>query len=131
MDRIQFKVVKENFDDVIKLVGNAKQRIVIQENDQDRAALIPIEDLALLENLDGETDVPVEHVPVRDVKKHLSEDLAQVADRQERIVVQEDGKDLVALVPARDLEVLENLDSRLDIEAAKRLLQKKLEQDDD
>ena len=130
MERIQFDVVKRNFDDVIKLVGNAKQRIVVRENDQDRAALIPLEDLALLENLDGDKNVAVEHVSVANVKKHFSEDLAQVADREQRIVLQEGGNDLIAMVPGRDLEVLENLDSRLDIEAAKRLLQKEMDKDD-
>lgn len=131
MERIQFEVVRGNLDDVLKLVGNARQRIVIQENGRDRAALISLEDFALLENLDGDLNIPVEHVPLRDVKKYFSEDLAQVADREERIVIQEDGKDLAALVPGRDLALLENLDSRLDIEAAKRLLEQELKRDDD
>jgi len=131
VERIQFEVVRGNLDDVLKLVGNARQRIVIQENGRDRAALISLEDFALLENLDGDLNIPVEHVPLRDVKKYFSEDLAQVADREERIVIQEDGKDLAALVPGRDLALLENLDSRLDIEAAKRLLEQELKRDDD
>ncbi len=127
---MQVDVVKKNFDDVLKLVGNARQRIVIQEGGQDRAALIPLEDIALLENLDGDKDIAVEHVPVADVKKHLSDDLAQVADREERIIMQVDGEDLAAIVPGRDLALLENLDSRLDIEAAKRLLQQEMDKDD-
>lgn len=116
--------VKKNFRDVVLLVGNGRQRILIQEKGRDRAALIPLEDLALLENLDGDRDVAVEHVSIEDVRRHLSEDLALVADRDERILVQDRGVDLACLVPGRDLAVLENLDASLDMEAARRSLEK-------
>lgn len=126
MERIQASVVKRNFGDCLKLVANARHRIVVQEGDVDRAALISLEDMALLENLDGDANIEVEHVAIEEVKKHLSEDLAQVADREERIVLKDGDKEIAVLVPKRDLATLENLDSRLDIEAAKRLLQERM-----
>ena len=47
----------------------------------------------------------------------------------QRIVIRDGGKDIACLVPRRDLDVLQNLDDRLDIEAAKRLLQQELDDD--
>lgn len=129
MERIPVDEVRRNFSDVLLLVGNGKQRIVIQKDGHDHAAFIPLEDLALLENLDGDAEVAVEHVPVVEVRRHLNEDLDQVAGREERIVLIQSGKDVVALVPRRDLCVLENLDTRIDIEAAKRLLEKEIHKD--
>lgn len=124
MNRIPIDEVKGNFDDVLLLVSNGKQRMVITEGDEAKAALIPLEDLALLENLDGDANIEKETVPRAEVHAHLSEDLDQVASREERIVVRDGKKDIAALVPERDLATLEGLDSRLDIEAAKRLLEK-------
>lgn len=129
VDRIDLEEAKRNFSDVLKLVANAKQRIVIAHEGKDLGALIPLEDFALLERLDGDVDVPVEHVVAAEVMRHLEEDLVVVSSEAERIVVRESGKDVACLVPPRDLSVLQNLDDRLDIEAAKRLLQKELDDD--
>lgn len=124
MNRIPIDEVKANFEDVLLLVSNGKQRMVITDGGTARAALIPLEDLALLENLDGDANIEKETVARDEVHAHLSEDLEQVAGREERIVVRDGATDVAALVPQRDLATLENLDSRLDIEAAKRLLEK-------
>lgn len=126
MERIQLDEVKRNFNDVLLLVQNGKQRVVIVEQGRGRAAFISLEDLALLENLDGEKEVTVERVAAAEVKRHLTQDVALVADRVERIIVHKDGVDLVALVPERDLALLENLDARIEINAAARLLKKKI-----
>jgi len=123
VNRISIEEVKANFEDALLLASNGKQRLVITEDGEDRAALIPLEDLALLENLDGDAPIEKETVPRAEVQAHLSEDLAQVAGREERIVVIDDKEELAVLVPSRDLATLEGLDTRLDIEAAKRLLE--------
>ena len=130
MDRIQIAEAKSNFDDVIKLVSNAKQRMVIADQGREFAALIPLEDLALLERLDGDANIPVERVDRAEVLRHLEEDLKLVSEQSQRIVVTDANEEKVALVPQRDLSTLQNLDDRLDIEAAKRLLQRELEEDD-
>lgn len=129
MKRLPLDEIQENLDDALLLVSNAKQRIVIQDEDEDRAALVPLEDLELLENLDGDANVEVEHLSLDEVKKHFAEDLSQVSDREERIVLRKDDVDVVALVPGRDLATLENLDARIDIEAAKRLLENEIQKD--
>lgn len=127
MERIEISEVKKYFGDVVKLVANGRQRILVREKSKDRAAFIPLEDLALLENLDRGKNVPVEHVPAADVKKHLHDDLAEVVNRQERMILQENGKDVLAIVPFRDVALLEGLDEQLDMEAAKRLLEKQMD----
>lgn len=130
MERIELDEVKKNFGDVLKLVENAKQRIAVTSGGVELAALIPLEDLALLEKLDGDVDVPVEHVPAAEVMRHLDDDLKLVAAEAQRIVIQEKRGDVACLVPKRDLATLQELDDRLDIEAAKRLLQKELDDED-
>lgn len=131
VERLQVDEVKANFDDVMNLVANTRQRIVIAAGGRDKAALIPVEDVALLERLDGDLNVPVERVAAAEVVSHIEADLDLVADQSQRIIVLVDGREVVALVPPRDLTTLMNLDDRLDIEAAKRLLQRELEEEDD
>ena len=46
----------------------------------------------------------------------------RVAHRGERVVLERRGKPLAALVPVEDLEILEKLEDRLDIEAARAAL---------
>ena len=131
MDRIQIDEAKTNFEDVIKLVANAKQRIIVADDGREFAAFIPLEDLALLERLDGDVNIPVERVPDAEVLRHLEDDRMLVSEQAQRIVVKQGEEELVALVPQRDLSRLQNLDDRLDIEAAKRLLQRELEEEDE
>ncbi len=126
MERVSISEVKKSFADVLKLVANGKQRIVITDRGKDRAAIIPVEDLELLENLDRDVEVVVERVEAAQVRKHLSEDLNLVAHGTERIIVIDKKHELVALVPERDLTLLEQLDERLDIEAARRMLEERM-----
>ena len=42
MERIPLEEVRKNFDDVVNLVANAKQRFLVSLNDEDHAAIIPI-----------------------------------------------------------------------------------------
>jgi len=114
--------IADNFADVVALVSTAKQRVLVEENGVCRAAFISLEDMEVLETLDGDREVPTEHVTVRDVQQHLRDDVNEVFLRDERIVLRDDREDVAVLVPRRDVSVLENLDGRLDLEAAKRLL---------
>ena len=121
MERIPALEARQNFGDVVNLAANAKQRFLIHEKGRDRAAIIPLEDLALLEGLSG-NGVAVVRLTLGEIAFHLSEDLALVADREERMIVCQNGEEVAALVPSRDLALLESLDQRLDIEAAQQLL---------
>ena len=58
-------------------------------------------------------------ISVSDAREGLSEVINQVCYSGERIVLQRRGKDLVALVPVSDLELLESLEDAIDIDAAK------------
>ena len=60
-----------------------------------------------------------------DAREHFSEVMNQVGIKGERIVLQRNGKDLVAVVPVEDLELLEALEDRMDVAAAKRALKER------
>ncbi len=126
MERISLEEARSNLEDVLQLVGRARQRFAVRFGGKDRCAFVSLEDLALLEKLDGDVEIPKEFIDAADLKKHLSDEMKLVASGDERIVIREDKNDFVALVPTRDVATLEQLDARLDIEAAKRLLQQTL-----
>jgi prevent-host-death family protein len=56
---------------------------------------------------------------VNSVRKDLAETLNRVAYNGERVVVERRGKGVAAIVPVADLEFLEVLEDRLDLEAAR------------
>lgn len=52
----------------------------------------------------------------------FSDTLNRVAYRRERIVLRRRGRDIAAIVPIEDLELIEKLEDQLDVEAARRAL---------
>jgi len=56
------------------------------------------------------------------VRQDFAETLNEVVYRGERVVLQRRGKNLAAIVPMADFEVLEALEDRIDLEAARRAL---------
>ncbi len=61
-------------------------------------------------------------VTATEVRVHLSDMLSNVARKGSRVVVTRGGKKFAAFVPLEDLEFLEALENRLDIEDAKKAL---------
>jgi antitoxin Phd len=61
-------------------------------------------------------------LPASQVRKDFAEALNKVAYQHERIVLHRRGKDVAALVPVEDLELLEALEDQLDIEAADKAM---------
>jgi prevent-host-death family protein len=61
-------------------------------------------------------------VSVGQVREQLAETLNQVAYRGERIIIERRGKDVAALVPMEDVELLRALEDRIDIEEARAAL---------
>lgn len=55
-------------------------------------------------------------------REEFSDTLNRVAYSHERIVLRRRAKDIAALVPLEDLALLEQLEDRIDIEEAKRIL---------
>lgn len=62
---------------------------------------------------------------VTEVRDALAEALNRVAYGGERIVLERHGKQLAALVPVEDLELLEELEDRADVKAARKALREK------
>lgn len=54
-------------------------------------------------------------IPISDARKQLSDLGNRVSMRGERIVIGRQGKDLFALVPMEDLDLLERLEDKLDL----------------
>ena len=59
------------------------------------------------------------------IREQFADTLNRVAYGKERIVLRRRGKDLAAVVPIEDLAFLEELEDKLDIEAAKKALKEK------
>ena len=63
--------------------------------------------------------IPLE---VTDARQKLADTINRVAYGKERIVLRRRGKDIAALVPVEDLALLEELEDRSDMEAARAAL---------
>jgi len=59
---------------------------------------------------------------VADAERNLVRTVERVAEQHERVTLTSEGKPVAAIVPAEDLELLEALEDRLDIEQARRAL---------
>ena len=59
------------------------------------------------------------------IRERFSDTLNRVAYRGERFLLHRRGKPLAAIVPVEDLRVLEEMEDRIDIKAAKKALKEK------
>jgi prevent-host-death family protein len=64
-------------------------------------------------------------VPASQAREKFADILNEVAFQGERIRVQRSGKDIVAVVPIEDLELIEALEDRADLAAMKKALAEK------
>lgn len=62
------------------------------------------------------------HLRASKARKDFSDTINRVAYSGERIVLERHGKPVVAIVPVADLELLEKLEDRMDLEAARAAL---------
>jgi len=67
-------------------------------------------------------EVPMSKVTTVNARQQFSDIVNRSAYGKERIVLTRRGKEVVALVPIEDLNLLEELEDRLDIEAARKAL---------
>jgi len=56
-------------------------------------------------------------IPITEAREHLADLGNRVALRGERVIVERRGKNLFALVPVEDVELLERLEDQMDLEA--------------
>ena len=61
-------------------------------------------------------------ITISKAREDFAETLNRVAYRGERIILHRREKDVVAIIPIEDLELLEELEDRLDVEAAHEAL---------
>lgn len=59
---------------------------------------------------------------VGQVRDQFADALNQVAYRGDRIIIERRGKDIAAVVPMEDLELLEAFEDRIDLEKARAVL---------
>jgi len=64
-------------------------------------------------------------LPASEARIRFAEVVNDVAYRGERVVLQRHGKDVAAVVPVEDLALLEELEDRIDLEAARKALRDK------
>ena len=64
----------------------------------------------------------MDSIPISDARKQLSDLGNRVSLRGERIIIGRQGKGLFALVPLEDLDLLERLEDKMDIEAIRQRL---------
>jgi prevent-host-death family protein len=60
-----------------------------------------------------------------EARTQFSDVVNQVAFKGERVVLHRHGKDVAAIVPVEDLELLEELENRMDLDAARAALKEK------
>ena len=61
-------------------------------------------------------------VPISDARSQLADLGNRVSLRGERIIIERKGKHLFAFVPLEDLELLERLEDKMDLETIRRRL---------
>ncbi len=59
----------------------------------------------------------METISISDAREHLADLGNRVSLRGERLIVERRGKDLFALVSVEDLELLERIEDKLDLDA--------------
>lgn len=61
-------------------------------------------------------------LPISEAREHLADLGNRVALRGERIVIERRGKNLFALVPMEDVDLLERMEDEMDLDAIRKRL---------
>lgn len=64
----------------------------------------------------------MKHLKSTQIEKNFSTVVDEVAKEKERIILTQKGKELIALVPVEDAQLLEDLEDRHDLEEARKVL---------
>ncbi|MBA3343184.1 MAG: type II toxin-antitoxin system Phd/YefM family antitoxin [Gemmatimonadaceae bacterium] len=64
-------------------------------------------------------------IPASEARLQFADVINKVAFGGERFVLHRHGKDVAAIVPVEDLQLLENLEDRMDLELARAALKEK------
>ena len=80
MVRMNTSDVRHEFAEVINRAAYRGERIVLHRRGKDVAAIISLEDLALLERLEDENDLKAAKAALREAKKKGTKPLSQVME---------------------------------------------------
>lgn len=116
--------VRSNLQSVMFFVSEGRNRVVLVDGDEERGALISLDDLAMLEALsrNGESAIP------RVTPEEFRTNIREVVRRDARVILCDENVDIIAVVPKRDVEALESLDGKIDLEAAKQNLEQQMDE---
>ena len=62
-------------------------------------------------------------IPISKAREHLADIANRIALRGERVLIERRGKNLFALVPVKDLELLEHLEDKMDLDVVRERLE--------
>ncbi|HVA79500.1 MAG TPA: type II toxin-antitoxin system Phd/YefM family antitoxin [Candidatus Binataceae bacterium] len=68
-DAITTAAARQNFSDLINRVAYGKDRVVLTRRNRPLAAMVPIEDIALLEEIEDREDLKAARAALREVKR--------------------------------------------------------------
>ena len=127
MDRISVDEATRNLQDLLNVVANGKQRFVINNATEDLAAILSTEDLSLLETLDQDgSQAKAVSLDEASLQSQVAEKVAESAANNQRFIVTRGDREMAAIVPMKDIQMLVGLDGQIDLAAAKKLLDKQL-----
>ena len=127
MDRISVDEATRNLQDLLNVVANGKQRFVINNATEDLAAILSTEDLSLLETLDQDgSQAKAVSLDEASLQSQVAEKVADSAANTQRFIVTRGDREMAAIVPMKDIQMLVGLDGQIDLAAAKKLLDKQL-----
>ena len=61
-------------------------------------------------------------IPISEAREHLADIANRIALRGERVLIERRGKNLFALVSVEDLELLEHLEDKMDLDVVRERL---------
>ena len=68
-EAISTVAARRNFSELINRVAYAKDRILLSRRDRPLAAIVPIEDIALLEEIEDREDLKAARAAIREAKR--------------------------------------------------------------
>jgi prevent-host-death family protein len=78
MTRLSTLEANENFADLVERVATGKERIVLTQADREVVALVPLEDLALVESLEDRSDLEEARASLRETAESGTVSLAEL-----------------------------------------------------
>ncbi len=77
MTSLELSDARQKLADTINRVAYGKERILLRRRGKDVAALVPVEDLALLEELEDRSDVEAARAALAESKERISYEQAR------------------------------------------------------